>query len=176
MVATGVHSVVDRSIRAGESLSEMAQDLNQFLINSMDRQSHLTLLAVLFDPATGSAEYLNAGHPPILIASQGGEIRELNFGSNPPLGVLPTSPVIDAADLKPGELLFLYTDGVTEMYDAEGKMLGVEGVKNQIASLYATNPEIPLSQLRDELTKKLNEMRGASPITDDRTFLLARRL
>jgi len=176
MVATGVHSVVDRSIRSGESLSEMAQDLNQFLINSMDRQSHLTLLAVLFDPATGNVEYLNAGHPPIFIARRSGEVRELNYGNNPPLGVLPTSPFIDSAELQPGELLYLYTDGVTEMYDAEGKMLGVEGVKNQIASLYAANPEIPLSQLRDELTKKLDETRGASPITDDRTFLLARRL
>jgi sigma-B regulation protein RsbU (phosphoserine phosphatase) len=176
MVATGVHSVVDRSIRAGESLPEMAQDLDQFLINSMDRQSHLTLLAVLFDPKTGGAEYLNAGHPPILIANRAGEIRQLSFGNNPPLGVLATSPVIEQAQLEEGDLLLLYTDGLTEIFSADGKMLGVEGVKTLLAELFSANPQAPLAQLRDELTEKLDEMRGSSPMADDRTFLLARRL
>ena len=176
MVATGVHSVVDSSLSQGKSLSEMAQGLNRFLINSMDRQSHLTVLAVLFDPRTGHAEYLNAGHPPILVVRPDGEVRELNWGSNPPLGVLPTSPLIDAADLEPAELLFLYTDGLTEMYDAAGKMLGVQGVKSRLGELYSANSSAPLAQLRDRLSQKLDEIRGPSPATDDRTFLLARRL
>ena len=132
MVATGVHSVVDATVSQGKSLCEMAQGLNRFLINSMDRQSHLTVLAVLFDPLTGHMEYLNAGHPPILVAAPDGQVRELNWGYNPPLGVLPTSPQIDTAELRPGELLFLYTDGLSEMYDAAGKMLGVDGVKIQL--------------------------------------------
>ncbi|MGD0138297.1 MAG: SpoIIE family protein phosphatase [Tepidisphaeraceae bacterium] len=176
MVATGVHSVVDGSVGQGKSLSEMAQGLNRFLINSMDRQSHLTVLAVLFDPRTGHAEYLNAGHPPILVVRPDGEVRELNWGSNPPLGVLPTSPLIDADDLQPAELLFLYTDGLTEMYDAAGKMLGVQGVKSRLGELYSANSSAPLAQLRDRLSQKLDEIRGPSPATDDRTFLLARRL
>jgi serine phosphatase RsbU (regulator of sigma subunit) len=176
MVATGVHSVVDGSVGQGKSLSEMAQGLNRFLINSMDRQSHLTVLAVLFDPRTGHAEYLNAGHPPILVVRPDGEVRELNWGCNPPLGVLPTSPLIDADDLQPAELLFLYTDGLTEMYDAAGKMLGLQGVKSRLGELYSANSSAPLAQLRDRLSQKLDEIRGSSPVTDDRTFLLARRL
>jgi serine phosphatase RsbU (regulator of sigma subunit) len=176
MVATGVHSVVDASVGQGKSLSEMAEGLNRFLINSMDRQSHLTVLAVLFDPSTGHAEYLNAGHPPILVARPDGEVRELNWGCNPPLGVLPTSPQIDAADLQPGELLFLYTDGLSEMYDAAGKMLGVQGVKSRLGELYSADSAAPLAQLRDRLSQKLDEIRGPSPATDDRTFLLARRM
>ncbi|MGA2440581.1 MAG: SpoIIE family protein phosphatase [Tepidisphaeraceae bacterium] len=176
MVATGVHSVVDGSVGQGKSLAEMAQGLNRFLINSMDRQSHLTVLAVLFDPRTGHAEYLNAGHPPILVVRPDGDVRELNWGCNPPLGVLPTSPIIDTADLQPAELLFLYTDGVSEMYDAAGKMLGVQGVKSRLGELYSANSGAPLAQLRDRLSQKLDEIRGPSPATDDRTFLLARRL
>jgi serine phosphatase RsbU (regulator of sigma subunit) len=176
MVATGVHSVVDASLSQGKSLAEMAQELNRFLINSMDRQSHLTVLAVLFDPRTGHAEYLNAGHPPILVVHPDGQVRELNWGCNPPLGVLPTSPLIDAADLQPGELLFLYTDGLSEMYDAAGKMLGIGGVKSSLGQLYSANSGLSLAQLRDRLSQKLDDIRGPSPVTDDRTFLLARRL
>lgn len=176
MVATGVHSVIAGSITQGKSLGEMAEDLNRFLINSMDRQSHLTVLAVLFDPRNGHMEYLNAGHPPIMIVNRGGEVRDLNFGHNPPLGVLPTSPTIDADALSPGQLLFLYTDGLTEMYDADGRMLGMAGVRAQIGQLYASSADIPLSQLRDKLSHHLDEIRAGSPVTDDRTFLLARRL
>jgi serine phosphatase RsbU (regulator of sigma subunit) len=176
MVATGVHSVVDASISQGKSLAEMAEDLNRFLINSMDRQSHLTVLAVLYDPKTGKTEYLNAGHPPIMVCKPDGAVRELNFGQNPPLGVLPTSPSIDTELLHPHELLFLYTDGLTEMYDADEKMLGLAGVKTLIGALHSAHAELPLAQLRDKLSQRLDEIRGSSPVTDDRTFLLARRL
>jgi serine phosphatase RsbU (regulator of sigma subunit)/pSer/pThr/pTyr-binding forkhead associated (FHA) protein len=176
MVATGVHSIVDGSISQGRSLTEMAEGLNRFLIESMDRQSFLTLLAVLFDPKTGRAQCLNAGHPPIFIVDPAGEVRELPWGHNPPLGVLPTSPSIDFADLAAGEVLVMYTDGLSEMHDAAGKMLNVEGVKAQIVSLYAENPGISLAQLRDRLSQTLDKVRGSSPITDDRTFLLARRI
>jgi sigma-B regulation protein RsbU (phosphoserine phosphatase) len=176
MVATGVHGIVADAVSGGLSLSELAQSLNRLLIESMDRQSYLTVLAALFDPKTGRVQCLNAGHPPMLIIDRAGEVRELTWGHNPPLGVLPTSPLIDFAQLEPTELLFLYTDGLSEMQDSTGKMLNVEGVKSQIAALYAANPEISLSQLGEELSQSLDQIRGVSPVTDDRTFLLARRI
>lgn len=176
MIATGVHSIVDASVSGGLSLSELAQGLNRFLIESMDRQSYLTVLAVLFDPRTGRAQCLNAGHPPMFIINRTGELRELTWGHNPPLGVLATSPLIDFAELHRGELLFMYTDGLSEMYDSDGKMLRVAGVKSHITALYAADPDLPLAALRDKLSQTLDQIRGASPVTDDRTFLLARRL
>ncbi len=176
MIATGVHSIVDASVSGGQSLSELAEGLNRFLIESMDRQSYLTVLAVLFDPRTGRAQCLNAGHPPMFIINRTGEVRELTWGHNPPLGVLATSPLIDFAELNPGELLFMYTDGLSEMYDAAGKMLSVAGVKSQVAALYAADPDLPLAALRDKLSQTLDQIRRDSPVTDDRTFLLARRL
>jgi serine phosphatase RsbU (regulator of sigma subunit) len=90
--------------------------------------------------------------------------------------VLPTSPSIDTELLHPHELLFLYTDGLTEMYDADEKMLGLAGVKTLIGALHSAHAELPLAQLRDKLSQRLDEIRGSSPVTDDRTFLLARRL
>jgi phosphoserine phosphatase RsbU/P len=176
MIATGVHSIVDASVREGQSLSEIAQGLNRFLIESMDRQSFLTLLAVLFDPRTGHAQYLNAGHPPMFIIAPDGKAREMASEHNTPLGVLATSPVIDFAELHPGELLFMYTDGLSEMHDSCGKMLQIDGVRSHIASLYSAQPGLPLTQLRDHLSERLDQLRGPSPVTDDRTFLLARRL
>ncbi len=176
MVATGVHSIVADAVSAGLSLPELAQSLNRLLIESMDRQSYLTVLAAIFDPKTGRVQCLNAGHPPMLVIDPTGEVRELTWGHNPPLGVLPTSPLIDFTQLEPSELLFLYTDGLSEMQDSTGKMLNVEGVKSHIAKLYAISPTEPLSKLSKQLSQSLDQIRGVSPVTDDRTFLLARRL
>jgi hypothetical protein len=61
------------------------------------------------------------------------------------------------------------------MYDAREKMLMQEGVRRQLGQLYCGNENLPLGELRDRLTHRLDEIRGASPVTDDRTFLLARR-
>jgi phosphoserine phosphatase RsbU/P len=130
----------------------------------------------LFDPRTGKAEYLNAGHPPMLLVSADGSTRDLKFAENPPLGILATSPVTEPVELLPGELLFLFTDGLSEMHDAGGKMIGVGGVKSLMAELYAAEHSISLVQLRDRISAKLDEVRGASAIVDDRTFLLARRI
>jgi hypothetical protein len=49
-------------------------------------------------------------------------------------------------------------------------------VRSQLGALYSANADLPLSKLRDKLSRRLDEIRGLSPVTDDRTFLLARRL
>jgi Stage II sporulation protein E (SpoIIE) len=69
----------------------------------------------------------------------------------------------------------LFTDGLSELIEPDGKMLGVEGVKEQVSALYAADPHIPLKDLGVRLNRALDEMRGAGPVTDDRSFLLARR-
>jgi serine phosphatase RsbU (regulator of sigma subunit) len=175
MIATGVHSVVASSASAGHTLAELAQSLNRFLIESMERQSFLTLLAVVYDPGTGRAQCLNAGHPPMLLIDTNGEVREMPYGQNPPLGVVPTSPAIDFADLNAGDLLFMYTDGLSDMLDANGKMLGTDEVRDRMAAMYRADPGAGLEGLSSRLVQTLDEIRGDSPVTDDRTFLLARR-
>jgi len=55
-------------------------------------------------------------------------------------------------------------------------MLGMAGVKSELAAMYTASAELPLAQMRDRLSRRLDEIRGNSPVTDDRTFLLARRM
>ena len=176
MVATGVHSIVHSAVGAGSDLTEIAQSINRFLLDSMDRQSFVTMLGVLFEQSTGNAQCLNAGHPPMLIFSPDGGTRVLPYAHNPPLGVMPTDITLDDTVLNPGELLLLYTDGLTEMRDSSGNMLGIEGVERSVSELFAESPEIPLKELAGQITKMLDELRGSSPVTDDRTFILARRV
>ena len=176
MVATGVHSIVHASIRSGIGLGEMVGSLNQYLLESMDRQSFVTMLGAMCDPKTGALQCVNAGHPPLLIIQPDGLVREMPSSHCPPLGVMPLTAPVDYAQLAPQELAVLFTDGLSELIDQSGKMLGIDGVKSHISDLYAADPGIPLNDLGQKLNAYLDEIRGPRPATDDRTFLLARRV
>jgi serine phosphatase RsbU (regulator of sigma subunit) len=176
MVASGVHSIVHSAIRSGANLDDAVGSLNQYLLESMNLQSFVTFVGVMLDPRSGKALYVNAGHPPMLIFDPAGKATEMRFGHNPPLGVMPMTIEVDSAELKSGELLVLYTDGLSELRDARGKMLGLDGIKSNVSALYSANPQIPLTDLCNQLNAKLDEIRGASAATDDRSFLLARRV
>ena len=175
MVATGVHGVVHSEIRAGTSLSELARRLNETLLETLDLQCFVTMFLVLFDPKKGTGECVNAGHLPILIAAPDGKVTSHRCGHNPPLGIMPMSAEIESIELQPGQLMVLFTDGLSEMTDRSGKMLGVEGVEALVGRLYAADPRGSLDDLGKRLNTMLDELRGTPTATDDRTFLLARR-
>ena len=76
--------------------------------------------------------FAGAGHPPAMVVQPGAEPRLLASNSMV-LGALPEAVDVEAAievDLAPGDRIFLYTDGITEVFDARGEMLGVEGLQN----------------------------------------------
>jgi len=175
MIASGVHSMVHSAIRAGTKLEDLARSLNQFLLESMDRQSFVTMIGALFDPRTGKAQCVNAGHPPMLIVSADGSVQQTRYGHNPPLGVMPLDVELDWIELQPGQLLAMFTDGLSELRDTHGKMLGLDGIEQRLSALYRAAPQAPLNDLCDQLNRALDEIRGPVPATDDRTFLLARR-
>jgi serine phosphatase RsbU (regulator of sigma subunit) len=175
LVAGGVHSIVHSSIRAGLGLTKLAQSLNQYLLESMERQSFVTMAAALFDPKNGKIQLINAGHPPLLIFDSRGKVREAPYGHNPPLGVMPMTVEVDAMSLEPGELAILFTDGLTELLDSKNKMIGLQGLEHELSLLYGHYCREPLEKLSQLLKARLDEIHGGAAATDDRTFLLARR-
>lgn len=89
----------------------------------------LTLFITLFygvlDPCTGALQYANGGHHAPLILSRDGTVRALSAATGMALGLMPDLPYTAASErLHPGDLLLLYTDGVTEAFDAAGNPYG----------------------------------------------------
>jgi len=82
----------------------------------------------ILDGQTGQFRYSNAGHPGALLRRVSGEIQTLGSGSYP-LGVFPDATWKTAeADLDAGDLLLLYTDGITEAR-RNGDLFGEERLK-----------------------------------------------
>jgi Stage II sporulation protein E (SpoIIE) len=124
-----------------------------------------TAACVLLNPATGELSYATAGHPPILIAHADGGTTYLTGGRGLPLGVSSASRPSATAQLTPGDLLILYTDGLYERRQESPD----EGLA-RLAALAAKGPGLPPTELSQALA---DDMLGGTDPGDDVCVLVA---
>ena len=177
LVASGIHTLVHAGVRAGLGLAELMDNLNQHLCETLPGDAFATMVAAVLDPRTGAAEYVNAGHPPPFVVSADGSVRRLGEGqdaSNMPLGLDAEPMQVGAASLEAGEMLALYSDGLTEMTDGRGQMLGLNGLSATLARLCAGGVDV--AEVARELDQDLERRRAGRAPADDVSYLLAKRL
>jgi serine phosphatase RsbU (regulator of sigma subunit) len=175
LVAAGVHTLVHACVRAGLSLHDMTESLNEHLCETLPGDAFVTMVGVAIDPRTGGIEYVNAGHPPPLVAGPGGVLRQLPCGQNPPLG-MDRIPIERTTDQLPkGQLLLLYSDGLTEQVDDLGEMLCTEGLEDEMRFICGKKA-VSAQLAADDLTRLLDGRQGKRPPDDDRTFVVAWRV
>ncbi len=99
---------------AGKDPAETMECLNRMLVDA-GREYMATVVYGILDPETGRLHYVNAGHPPPLLASSGHSSRFLEDASGVPLGAAEYSQYRESrAALGSGDTLVLYTDGLVE--------------------------------------------------------------
>jgi serine phosphatase RsbU (regulator of sigma subunit) len=174
LVTAALHAVTHTSARSGCDLLETMVATNRHLNAFLPGGSFVTAVALLLDPKTGAGQCINCGHPPVFAALSASAAREIPGGENPPLGILEDEPACDAFQLAPGEWIVLYTDGLTEMRDPKGAMLGIQALRDQFARICKTKAAAPAKDFADELTRFLDAYHGDAMADDDRTFLVAR--
>ena len=92
---------------------------NYIVENHEDLNMFATLFFGLLDPSNGQVAYINAGHNPPFIVGPDGTVKTALKGTGPAVGMFPATDFrIDYAQIDPGDILYLYTDGVTEARDA----------------------------------------------------------
>lgn len=109
----------------------------------------------------------NAGHPfPILISQ--GTISEINIKGTP-LGILDT-PVLSEAGImiNPGDRIILYSDGIIELENSAGEMLG----KKRFMDFLENRGLSDIETLRSGIINMLDEFKGDNPSSDDITFII----
>jgi serine phosphatase RsbU (regulator of sigma subunit) len=152
------------------------QVLNEYLAEHLPGDSFVTMLAVAAAPETGDLQVVNAGHPPALIVDRAGTVRWLASATNMPLGLSldPVRP--QAGRLAAGEIMALFTDGVTDVQTGEDKRLGREWIGRQIRSIYAAPGAAGAREVADRLAAEIDRILAGGLADDDRTFLLACRV
>jgi serine phosphatase RsbU (regulator of sigma subunit) len=129
-----------------------------------------TLFFGLLDPHTGSLLYVNAGHEPGILANPDGRLSRLP-ATGPVLGVVAGSDYpVSETQVAPGELLLLYTDGVT---DAENERLEFFTYK-RLQAQFAPFPE-SAGLLLERISGRLAAHMGSQKQFDDITLLAVYR-
>ncbi len=151
------------------STGEIVARLNQHLFRSTAPDRYATFFYGVYDARTHRLEYTNAGHPaPLCITGQ--QVQHLSAGGTV-LGLFDDcryeSQVIDVA---PGSLLIVYSDGLTEAEDADGRELGDQRVLDVALRLRQASAGAVLKNLLDVV----DQWTGPAEQADDITVIVAR--
>ena len=176
LIASSLHTMLFASLRAGATLCQVMDSLNDYLCEYVGLNRFVTMVCFVIDPTSGNFEYSNAGHPPPLVLSAGKPARLLAGGYNFPLGIESEPITCREESLQRGEVLALYTDGVSELPTPSGELLATEGLADILTKLHNAKPTQPLPTLNKNLNAKLDELQQGHMAHDDITLLLARRL
>ncbi len=163
-------SFVDRT-----ALLNAVRLTNAYLVgNHADTYAFATLWAGVLDPATGRLLYVNAGHnPPLLLGHARGEgiVRERLRPTGPAIGLIASAGYwLAETRLMADDLLFVYTDGVTEARNPAGEELGLERVTALVEM--AGTAEDALAAVE----AAVRDHTGSAEAFDDVTMLGLRRL
>jgi serine phosphatase RsbU (regulator of sigma subunit) len=176
LLAASLHSAFRVAVRSAMPLADLMRHLNEHLVQMLGSQSFVTMVCVLMDQKTGQLECVNAGHPPAMLLRADGEIRMLQFAENFPMGVQNDQLTCQIDSIQPGEMLVMFTDGLSDLTDANGQRLGTEAFKERVKELYQSHHTLTAADIGDKLTEILDSLESAQMAQDDRTFLLARRV
>ncbi len=152
------------------TLPELTVSLNNLFVEMTRPEQYTATFLATYDSRDGLLKYVNGGHNPPLIVSSDGEVTTLE-GADLLVGAFPDSPYsMWEYELSSGDLLFLYTDGITENFDPRDTQYGEE----RLRSFLQRHHQDPLSSIRDKLVAELAEFRQEAPQSDDITFLMLR--
>jgi sigma-B regulation protein RsbU (phosphoserine phosphatase) len=158
---------------AGENIQpdSLCARLNDLVFRRTSPEKFITMITVLYDPATGSVVWANAGHNAgLLVRADGASDRLTAHG--PPLGLFPGRTYGSGTlTLGPGDLLVLYTDGITEAANPEDAEFGTDRLLDVVRASRAK----PVGQIEVDVLAALAQFVRGVPYADDRTFVLLRR-
>ena len=152
----------------GYSPDEMLCRVNNILCPDNDATMFVTLFCVILDLETGEVEYANAGHNPPLICSGDGCFEFMDVSKSFVVGPMPDTEYQSVrSTLNPGDIMFLYTDGVTEAMNPEHQQFSEERLKDYLSSLSAMAPKDIIHAARAEIEAFVQ----GEPQSDDITML-----
>lgn len=166
---TVAHSIPGGPPAAPESMLSYLNDKLADAYQRTESAGFVTAFYGIFDPATRTLTYSSAGHNPPRLRRAAGDVEPLMGARDLPLGIAPGIGYgRDQIRLERGDLLVLYTDGITEAQAPGGELFGEQRLDAVLGSA-RTDPGWAISAVLD----KVREHTQNRPATDDRTIVAA---
>ncbi len=155
-----------------ESPERLVTRLNKITCASCPSNRFITFFYGVADPAAGELAFANAGHNPPFIVRASGKVESLD-GGGPVLGIVPFAPYKqERTRLDPGDLLVIYTDGVTEANNISEEEFGEE----RLVEVLRRHRGEPAGAIVNAVMEALGKFTMGAPQGDDITLVVARRV
>lgn len=151
-----------------DSLTDLAAHTNELLYASTPSNKYVTAVMLDFDPESGNIRFVNAGHTDCLLLREDGEAHWLK-ATGTPLGLLPDMPYEERfIEIHPGDMIALFSDGVTEAQDEQENEYGEERIVNFLRPI----AHLPAREIVELVFKEVDRFAGTSPQYDDITLFV----
>ncbi len=172
LLMTHLHATVRAQVETERPILEVMRRLNKSVHMNVRGQSRfITLVLALLNGDTGEVTYVNGGHNPPYLLRGSGEIETLSEGGLL-LGILPEAEYsCGTVRLEPGDILLIYSDGVTEAMSSTSEEFGEDRLREFLRESRALSPV----DMVDSLIQRVREFSNRGKPTDDVTVVVMRR-
>jgi len=163
----------------GYSPAALISDINRLMCNSTDGSKYATFFCSIYNDKNRELTFVNAGHnPPMLFRRNGksdqGEptcqVLRLTTGGTV-VGIFPGAQYEqEALSLCRGDVMVVFTDGVTEAFNADNEEFGEE----RLAAVVRGSIDRPCPEIRDRIMSEIDQFVAEAPQHDDITLLVLR--
>jgi len=155
------------SIKKEQDILSTIKYMNDLIAETTEPNLYVTSFTCMIDAEKKVMQYMNCGHNPSVIIRNGKAI-ELTEGDTV-IGMFSAAELnIRETDLKSGDIITLYTDGVIEAENSEEEQFSLERLENLIIKHSGKDPEM----IKKEIVDELKAFTGSENFVDDITFIL----
>lgn len=169
LLVSALHAAVQLMFAEGRELGAIATELNKHIHRWSAENKFITLIVVSIDREAETIQYVNAGHNPGYVLTEGS--LELLRSHGLPIGILSQSKYMTQTRPFPkGSAVVLYSDGITEAENEAGE----EFENPRLEEILTSDINATAAELRDRIATAVDAFVGAAPQKDDQTLVVAR--
>jgi len=171
LLMSSIHAAVRAHTRTRLSASEIVSEINQYIYDNTPANRYVTLFYSELDPRSSQLTYINGGHNSPLLVRASGEVTPLDIGGFP-VGITPFGDYREGwVEIEPGDVMVVYSDGVTESLNEEGEEFG----EARLIEIVQKNRGRTAAGLRDRIDEALTRFVGKADSVDDITIVILKR-
>ena len=171
LLMSSLHAAIHAQTGSHDTLVQTISAVNRYLAENIPPNRFVTLFYAELDPESGAVSFLNAGHNPPLIVHAAGTVEQLASGGLP-LGIKADADYREGrTHLQLGDVLVIYSDGVTEAASPNGEEFG----PTRLYEVVSRNVDASAAGIRDRIESALTKFSQGTQAADDITLVIVKR-
>jgi phosphoserine phosphatase RsbU/P len=171
LLMSSLHAAIHAQTGSHDTIVETISAVNKYLAENIPPNRFVTLFYAELDPESGALSFLNAGHNPPLIVHAAGTVEQLASGGLP-LGIRANADYREGrTHLQLGDVLVIYSDGVTEAASPSGEEFG----PTRLYEVVSRNVDASAAGIRDRIESALTKFSQGTKAGDDITLVIVKR-